>query len=91
MTVALCRVGFVTLRDSFIQPSQSSKLAKPNNLRISFKTLRSRTWDLNQALDTVQRKKRDHNSNQGILFHKAYILHFAGYFKPAIRLRHNAV
>ena len=35
MTVALCMVVFITIRDSLTQPSQSSWLAKPNDLRIS--------------------------------------------------------
>ena len=31
---ALCRVGFITSRDSLTQPSQSNWLAKSNDLRI---------------------------------------------------------
>ena len=96
MTVTLCRVGINFLRDSFIQPSQPRwlvvKLVGETDRSPNFKTHRSRTWDLNQALDTVQRENQgDQSSNQRIFFYMVHILNLAGYFKPAIRLRHKAV
>ena len=89
MTVALCRVGFITIRDSLAEPI---KLVCETERSPNFKTHRSRTWDLNQAVYTVQREnQRDQSSNERIVFDMVYILNRAGYFKPAIRLRHKAV
>ena len=71
MTVALYRIGFITIRDSLAEPI---KLVGETETSPNFKTHRSRTWDLNQALHTVQREnQRDQSSNQRILFDMVYI------------------
>ena len=75
MTVTLCMVHYPK---RFFQSAESIKLVGETVQLPNFKTHRSRTWDLMQALDTVQRKnQRDQISNQRIFLRMVYILNLA--------------